>query len=202
MSKEKLIVFVKAPREGEVKTRLAATVGTRKACAVYRELVGTVLRRIGALKAVELRFTPDDAGAEIQPWLQAGWTARPQGEGDLGVRMNLAFEDSFAEGAGRVVIIGSDCPSVASADIRTAWKELSAHDVVLGPAIDGGYWLIGLRAAQAPLFEGIAWSGDQVLGQTLQRARTLGLRIQLLRILADIDTEEDWNAYVQDRERS
>jgi rSAM/selenodomain-associated transferase 1 len=200
--KKKLIVFVKAPREGEVKTRLAATAGTRKACAVYRELVGAVLRRMGALKLVELRFTPDDSGAEIQPWLQAGWTARPQGEGDLGVRMIRAFEDSFAEGARRVVIIGSDCPSAGSADIRTAWNELSAHDVVLGPAIDGGYWLIGLRAAQASLFEGIAWSGDQVLGQTLQRARTLGLRIQLLRILADIDTEEDWNAYVQDRERS
>jgi uncharacterized protein len=74
--------------------------------------------------------------------------------------------------------------------------------VVLGPAIDGGYWLIGLRAMHAGLFDGIAWSSDQVLGQTLQRAKTLGLRIQLLRILADIDTEEDWNAHVQARRRS
>ena len=74
--------------------------------------------------------------------------------------------------------------------------------MVLGPALDGGYWLIGLRAAQPPLFEGIAWSGDQVLGQTLQRAQALSLRIQLLRILADVDTEKDWNAYVQGRKRS
>jgi len=200
VSKEKLIVFVKAPREGEVKTRLAATMGTKKACAAYREMVATVLRHIGALQSVELRFAPDDAGAEIQPWLQRDWIAQPQGEGDLGTRMLRAFEDSFAAGAERVVVIGSDCPEAGSADVRTAWKELKSHDVVLGPAIDGGYWLIGLRAAQPALFEGISWSGDQVLGQTLQRARTLGVRIQLLRILADIDTEEDWNAYIQNRE--
>jgi rSAM/selenodomain-associated transferase 1 len=202
VSKEKLIVFVKAPREGAVKTRLAATVGTRKACAVYQELVETLLRRIEAIKSVELRFTPDDAGPEIQPWLHAGWTVQPQGDGDLGARLSRAFEESFAAGAERVVIIGSDCAEINSADIRTAWKELRTHEVVIGPAIDGGYWLIGLRSAQRPLFEDIAWSGDQVMGQTLQRARILGLRIQLLRILADIDTEEDWNAYVQDRRRS
>jgi len=194
--KEKLIVFVKAPRDGQVKTRLAATVGSRKACAIYCELVATLLQRIGALKEVELRFSPDDAGAEIQQWLQAGWTAQPQGDGDLGARLNRAFETSFQSGAENVVIIGSDCPEAGSSDIRAAWKELKAHDVVLGPSIDGGYWLIGLRATNARLFEEMAWSSDQVLGQTLQRARALGLRIQLLRILADIDTEEDWNAYV------
>ncbi len=200
MSKDKLIVLVKAPREGEVKTRLAATAGTRKACAVYRELVATVLQRNSALKTVELRFTPDDAGAEIQPWLRPGWTAQPQGDGDLGARMGRAFEASFAAGFERVVIIGSDCPAAGSADVRAAWKELKTHDVVLGPALDGGYWLIGLRAVHPPLFEGISWSSEAVLGQTLQRARALGLRIQLLRILADIDTEEDWNAYVQARD--
>ena len=69
----------------------------------------------------------------------------------------------------------------------------------VGPAVDGGYWLIGLRAPQPKLFEQISWSSDQVLGQTLQCARSLGLHIQLLRILTDIDTEEDWNAYVRQR---
>jgi rSAM/selenodomain-associated transferase 1 len=177
-------------------------VGSRKACVIYRELVATLLRRIGVLKAVELRFSPDDAAAEIQPWLQPGWTTEPQGDGDLGDRLARSFASAFAAGDERVVIVGSDCPEAGSADVRAAWQELKMHDVVLGPAVDGGYWLIGLRAMQAALFEGIPWSGDQVLGQTLQRAKSRGLRVQLLRILADIDTEADWNAYVQARRPS
>jgi uncharacterized protein len=91
-----------------------------------------------------------------------------------------------------VVIIGSDCVELASKDIRCAWRELKTHDVVVGPAMDGGYWLIGLRAPRPELFEGIHWSTDAVLGETLQRAKALGLRIQLLRILSDVDTAEDW----------
>jgi uncharacterized protein len=199
VSKERLIVFVKAPRPGLAKTRIAVTAGEPRAAAIHRELTATVLSRVGALAAVELRFMPDDAEAEIGPWRRQTWTAQAQGSGDLGERLRRAFEQSFASGAERVVIIGSDCPEVRSSDIRTAWKELKAHDLVVGPAIDGGYWLIGLRAAQPALFENIAWSTEAVLGETLQRARSLGLRIQLLRFLGDIDTESDWDAYVRQR---
>jgi uncharacterized protein len=116
--------------------------------------------------------------------------------------MQRAFEAAFGSGAERVVIIGSDCPEIGVADVRAAWKQLRSHDLVVGPAIDGGYWLIGLRAPQPKLFDEITWSSDQVLGQTLQRAKLLGLRVQLLRILADIDTEADWNAYVRERDSS
>ena len=202
MSKEQLIIFLKAPRPGTVKTRLAQTAGAEKACAIYREMVGTVLDRLRPIRDAQLCFAPDEAGPEIAPWLREDWTARPQGGGDLGARLQRAFESAFASGAERVVIVGSDCPAVKAADIRTAWKELKSHDLVVGPAVDGGYWLIGLRAPQPELFREIAWSSEQVLGQTLQRARTLGLRIQLLRILTDIDTEEDWNAHVRERERA
>ena len=198
MAKEQLIVFLKAPRPGTVKTRIARTAGTERACCIYRELVETVLRKLNPLKEVELRFAPDDASSEIQPWLRPGWTARPQGEGDLGARLTRAFASTFANGAERVVIIGSDCPEVKTADIRTAWKELHTHDLVVGPAVDGGYWLIGLHASQADLFRDINWSSDQVLAQTLAKARKQALRSQVLRILTDIDTEEDWNAYVSE----
>lgn len=198
MAKDQLIVFLKAPRPGTVKTRVAQTTGAERACSIYRELVETVLRKLSPLKEVELCFAPDDASSEIQPWLRPGWTARPQGEGDLGARLTRAFASTFADGAERVVIIGSDCPEVKTADIRAAWKELRTHDLVVGPAVDGGYWLIGLRTPQADLFRDISWSSDQVLAQTLAQARKQALRIQVLRILTDIDTEEDWNAYVSE----
>lgn len=191
------MVFVKAPRPGEVKTRVAQTTGAERACDVYRQLVATLLKSLSPLREVELRFAPDDAAAEIEPWLRPGWVAVPQGEGDLGARLERAFADAFAAGAERVVIVGSDCPDVKTSDVRTAWRELQTHDVAVGPAMDGGYWLIGLRAPQPELFRGIPWSSELVLGRTLERARALGLKIQLLRILSDIDTEADWNAHVR-----
>jgi rSAM/selenodomain-associated transferase 1 len=199
VAKERLIVFVKVPRLGTVKTRVAQTAGHERALKIYRELVEAVLEGIRTVPNVELHFTPADALSEIQPWLRENWTAHAQGEGDLGERMHRAFADAFASGAERVVIIGSDAPEVRTGDIRAAWKELKSHDIVVGPAIDGGYWLIGLRAPQPELFREIAWSSEQVLGQTLARAKAVGLKIQLLRILTDVDTEEDWNAYVRER---
>jgi len=191
------MVFVKAPRPGEVKTRVAQTTGAERACDVYRQLVATLLKSLSPLREVELRFAPDDAAAEIEPWLRPGWVAVPQGDGDLGARLERAFADAFAAGAERVVVIGSDCPEVKTSDVRTAWRELQTHDVVVGPAMDGGYWLIGLRAPQPELFRGMPWSSELVLGRTLERARARGLKIQLLRILSDIDTEADWNAHVR-----
>jgi rSAM/selenodomain-associated transferase 1 len=159
--------------------------------------VDRVLQGVSSIPNVELRFTPDDAAAEIQPWLRSGWTLAPQGDGDLGARLERAFGDAFAGGLERVVIIGSDCPEANAQDVRQAWAELQEHDTVIGPAADGGYWLIGLRAPQPPLFHNIEWSSAQVLARTLQRAKQLGLRVQLLRILTDVDTAGDWEAFCQ-----
>jgi len=189
---EKLIVFVKAPRPGHVKTRLAETLGAEAACAAYRRLVETQLHQLSSLPEVELRFAPDDAVAEIQPWLRPSWRARPQGDGDLGRRLRSAFAEAFAAGNKAVVIVGSDCPEVTAADIREAWRELRTFDLVVGPATDGGYWLIGLRQPQPALFEGIRWSSEFVLAETLARARARRQRIQLLRILTDVDTAKEW----------
>ncbi len=188
-------MFVKAPRPGFVKTRLAKGLGLETACQAYRHMVDAVLERMASFSEVELRFSPDDAEPEIRPWLRPAWTARPQGNGNLGQRMQAAFAETFAAGMDRVTLIGSDCPEITSGDVRQAWRELATHDVVLGPSTDGGYWLIGLKAPQPALFENVSWGSESVLAETLQRAKAAQLRIQILRILSDIDTASQWRQW-------
>ena len=192
MPEPRFIIFAKAPRAGFVKTRLAAVIGNEAACNAYRQLTETVLANLAPLPHAELRFTPDDAENEITPWLNDGWTARPQGEGDLGERMHRAF----TEANGPAIIIGSDCPQVELNDFRTAAKALLTHDAVIGPATDGGYWLIGLNAPCPALFEEIEWSTGGVLQSTLAKADEAGLSVQLLRELADVDTGADWERFM------
>jgi rSAM/selenodomain-associated transferase 1 len=196
MSEQRLIVFLKAPRPGAVKTRLAATLGASEACTAYRHLVGTLLRQLAALENVELCFSPDDAGSEILGWAQPTWGLTAQGSGDLGHRLNHAFRRAFDEGAKRVVIIGSDCPAVNASDIQEAWTALLSHEVVLGPATDGGYWLIGLRTHRPELFADVPWSTNGVLRETLERSRAARLKTRLLRELTDVDTEADWRRFL------
>lgn len=193
---ERLIVFVKAPRAGFVKTRIAEALGAEAAAAVYRTLVERVLGNLAGLSEVELRFAPDDARSEIEPWLRPGWRACPQGEGDLGARLQRAFAEAFAAGARRVVVIGSDCPEVGAEDILEAWQALASADVALGPARDGGYWLIGLAQPQPRLFADMSWSTAEVFRQTIECADALGLRVAQLRRLADVDTAVDWQNFV------
>src|SRR5262245_54625864 len=117
---QRLIVFMKAPKPGAVKTRLAKTIGVKRACAAYERFVDTVLGQMSGFSDVELRFTPSDAEREIRPFMASGWRAVPQGEGDLGERLVRAFADAFRREKGRVVVIGSDCPYVTPEDIRRA----------------------------------------------------------------------------------
>jgi len=196
MNVQRLLVFLKAPRPGAVKTRLAATLGAAEACAAYQRLVGTLLRQLASLENVDLCFAPDDAGPEIKPWAQPEWRLTAQGSGDLGCRLNRAFRRAFEDGSHRVVIIGSDCPEAGTNDVHAAWNALLSHDVVLGPATDGGYWLIGLRARRPDLFESVPWSTDGVLRETLERCRDAGLTTHLLRELSDVDTEADWRRFL------
>ena len=195
MSADRLLIFLKAPRPGHVKTRLAAALGPERATEAYRFLVETLLHRLAELPTAELRFAPDDAAAEIRAWLHPGWTLAPQGPGDLGQRLTTAFAAAFADGAERVVIIGSDCPDVSVCDIEFAWSALHTNDVVLGPATDGGYWLIGLRHPAPELFTAMPWSTPQVFAETCARCARHRLRLQLLRELTDIDEPADWQSF-------
>ena len=192
----KLIVFVKAPRPGAVKTRLAEVIGAPAAAAAYRHLVETLLNHLQGLGGVEVCFSPDDAAGEVQHWLKEGWSSSPQGDGNLGQRLQSAFRRAFQAGAKHVAIIGSDCPAVKVEDIREAWGGLQTHDVVLGPATDGGYWLIGLRQLQPNLFREVHWSSENAFAETIERVHHAGLSVQLLRELADVDTDREWRVFL------
>lgn len=199
MSAGRVIVFVKAPRPGFVKTRIAASLDDESASAIYQALVGLTLSRLSDAKDVELRFTPDDAAVEIEAWKRPGWRLRAQGDGDLGARIDRAVADAFNEGIEGVVVLGTDCPEFTLDDVAGAWNALREHEVVVGPAVDGGYWLIGMGCRQPELFTGIPWSTGQVFEVTMERARAAGLRVATLRSLRDVDTLEDWRAWLRER---
>lgn len=185
-------MLLKAPRLGTVKTRLANDLGPGAALTAYRRLVAALLDRLASLPQVDLRFAPDDAGPEIVPWLRPRWTSSLQGEGDLGARLERTFTEHFARSTSRLIVIGADCPDVSPGDIQTAWTRLDESDVVLGPATDGGYWLIGLKAPCPELFQEMPWSTDRLLAETLAKAERLRLDVATLRTLSDVDTLEDW----------
>ena len=187
-----ILLFVKHPEPGKVKTRLAATLGPVRAAEIYRTLAEEVLRRVPADTEVLVLFDPPGKAAEIAAWLRRPASALvPQVSGDLGVRLEAAFAEGFARGCDAVAAIGSDCVELTPAHFAEAWCALETHDAALGPTVDGGYYLLALRTPHPELFRDIAWSTDAVCRQTLERAEAAGLRVHLLPILSDVDTEED-----------
>ncbi|HVK57585.1 MAG TPA: TIGR04282 family arsenosugar biosynthesis glycosyltransferase, partial [Candidatus Kapabacteria bacterium] len=142
-------------------------------------------------------FSPDDAESDLRQFFPDHWKFRRQVGGELGARLQNAISESFAGGAASVIVIGSDCPYIQCSDIREASEELESLDVVFGPATDGGYWLVGLNRPAPALFEGISWGTNSVLAESLARAARLNLQVRLLRELSDIDTEQDWKAFLK-----
>jgi len=190
-----VLVFVRAPELGRVKTRLAAAIGDPAALRVYRRLAEHTLREAAALAGqgvqVRVHHTPAHAGDAVRAWLGDGPVYLPQAEGDLGARMEDAFARAFAAGAERVVIVGSDLPDLSAALLRRAFGALDAHPAVLGPARDGGYYLLGLTRPVLGIFDGIAWSTPGVLAATLDRFQAAGIEPAMLETLADVDEAED-----------
>ncbi len=201
MKSRRLTVFLKVPRPGWVKTRIAEALDPEAAAAIYRILIQRTLAALADLEHVEVRYAPDDAAKEVQPWLRREWTMVPQGDGDLGQRMAAAVGDARAAGVEEVVLIGSDCPALQPADFAAAYDALEHHDAVIGPATDGGYWLLGLgpRAADLPAvwFQDMPWSTDQVFSLTIDNAQAAGLSCHRLRELRDVDTLEDWREWLR-----
>ena len=166
-----IIVFLKAPRPGAVKTRLAQSIGPEAACKAYIEMCRSVLETLRDFNRVQIRFTPDDARQEIQQLLQPGWNSAPQGNGSLGDRMERAFQETI----GPAILIGTDCPAIEASDLDEARSALDSHPIVIGPARDGGYWLIAMREDNANLFQGINWSTQTVFVETMARAEQSNL---------------------------
>lgn len=189
-----VLIFVRAPERGRVKTRLAAGIGAEAALRVYTRLAHHAVAQALALApeaAVRVCFTPAHAGERVRRWLGEGPTYRPQGAGDLGERLERAFGEAFADGYESVLVIGSDLPDLSTTLLRHALRLLEEREAVLGPARDGGYYLLGLRRHLPELFQGIAWSTERVFAQTLARLRAAGIEPALLETLADVDVAAD-----------
>jgi rSAM/selenodomain-associated transferase 1 len=186
------LVFVRAPEAGRVKTRLAASLGAEAALRVYRRLAEHTLAEARALGGeVRVHFTPADGEAQVRAWLGDGPRYLPQAAGDLAARMEAAFRAAFDDGAERVVIIGSDLPELSAALLRRAFDALESHATVIGPARDGGYYLLGMRTMIDGLFDGIPWSTGEVLARTLDRLGAAGIEPALLDTLSDVDEVGD-----------
>ena len=190
-----VLIFVRAPERGRVKTRLAADVGDEAALRIYERLALQAINAacgLGDEAAVRVCYTPSGAGEVIRSWLgEARVEYRPQGKGDLGERMRGAFRDAFDDGADRVVIVGSDLPDMSPELLREALELLDRHPAVLGPALDGGYYLLGLRNPLPNVFRAIPWSTDRVLATTLARFAKAGVDPELLAPRNDVDTADD-----------
>ena len=189
-----VMIFVRAPVAGTVKTRLAADVGDAAALAVYRELTERAVyaaRELGPRATTRVLFTPRHARISVVQWLGTGMDYRAQGRGSLGVRLQRAFADGFSEGFRRLVVIGSDLPAISPALLRDAIGALEENEAVIGPAADGGYYLLGLRRPVPALFRDVPWSTSEVCAATLERLRAGGVSPRILSTMQDVDTAAD-----------
>jgi rSAM/selenodomain-associated transferase 1 len=189
-NKKMLLLFVRNPELGKVKTRLAASVGPEKALEIYLHLLQHT-RQVTQELPVQKRVYYSGAVHMHDLWPNEQYQKRAQPTGDLGQRMEAAFESAFAEGYSSVVIIGSDCLQLTSEIILRAYKELEQHEVVIGPALDGGYYLLGMNHLHPELFRDKRWSTERVFPETLYDIERLHLSHALLPRLSDIDYVED-----------
>ncbi len=201
---EQIIVFTRYPEPGRTKTRLIPAVGPQGAAELQRQMTEHTLRRVRALArqrplAVEIRYEGGRDGL-MSRWLGVGLSYRRQGEGDLGVRLKRAFEEAFRAGRHRVIAIGADCPGLTAELMAEAFDHLRRSDVVLGPARDGGYYLMGLRRPIPQLFDGISWGTARVLEETQEVIRRLGLSFHRLTVLDDVDRPQDLAIWDRERE--
>lgn len=189
MGKDSLLIFTRNLIYGKVKTRLAAGIGNDEALMVYQSLIkhtASVTKNIDATRIVyysEFIATGDAWDNTYLKNVQKG--------ADLGERMSNAFNDVLNAGNTKSVIIGTDCCDLTEAIITEAFEALSKYEVVIGPAVDGGYYLIGMKSHLHQLFENMTWSTDTVLSETIARCNKLGSAYFLLPVLNDIDDEKD-----------
>ena len=184
---ELLIIMARSAELGKVKSRLAKTIGEERALEVYSKLLSHTIQ---CAKDSGFKIKIFVAG-DINYFENGNLDFELQSGGDLGTKMKDAFLRSFSEGHDWIVMIGTDCFEMNSDTIRGAFHAFALHDIVLGPAKDGGYYLIGMKKMHDELFESMPWSTDFLLIKTIEKARLLGLSIATLPIKNDIDEEKD-----------
>ncbi|MFP4597833.1 MAG: TIGR04282 family arsenosugar biosynthesis glycosyltransferase [Persicimonas sp.] len=193
-----VVVFAKAPRAGRVKTRMGASIGEERATALYRCFLDDIAEQVGALAdeldqpvSPLLAYAGDPQHEGFGGFRDAGFALIEQRGPDLGARLRSVVERCFAAAAKRVIIIGTDSPTLLQRHFRAALDALEHNDVVVGPSFDGGYYMIGLDAPHTSVFDNIEWSTPQVYGQTLRHARAAGLLCESLEFWYDADTIAD-----------
>ena len=192
-----LLVMTRLPREGRNKTRLIPALGAAGATAFHDRLARHAVALASSFCTVEnnrklMIHIEGGTSAKARDWLgDHTLNFREQSDGDLGKRMETAATEAFAGGAEKVIVIGSDCPSLDESTLSEAERRLDGHDLVFGPALDGGYYLIGLRKPCPEVFANIPWGGVSVLAASLEAARVHNRDTALLQPLADVDLPED-----------
>jgi len=191
----RLILFTRYPKPGRAKTRLIPALGAEGAAALQRRMSETIVARMVRFAGqypvgLEIRYTDGNRQA-MAAWLSGDIPCLDQGGGGLADRLRRAFAVAFAQGSRRVVVVGADCPGLSPALFAQAFGALESRELVLGPAMDGGYYLVGLSRPAPALFAGIPWGTGEVLAATLKQAHELNLSTHLLEPLADVDRQED-----------
>jgi rSAM/selenodomain-associated transferase 1 len=189
-----LIIFVKQPEKGKVKSRLSVALDEHTVLDLYKCFVEDLLQTVkeSSFKPV-IAFYPADKGDSVRSWLGSEYRYVPQTGDELGERMKNAFLRAFAQGYSRVVLIGSDFPDLPAEIIKDAFASLNDHNAAIGPAWDGGYYLIGFRDGgfSSRIFDDIPWSTAAVFARTMEILREEGCEVRQLRIWRDIDRPED-----------
>ncbi len=197
-SEEILLVFLRYPEPGKVKTRLIPALGEVGAAETYRRLTERVVRTVVAVDRPGLLpiayVEPLERVGDVRSWLGEELDTLGQPTGDLGERLSYGFSWAFDRGADRVAAIGTDCIELTSEGIEEAFERLRHSDGVVGPACDGGYYLIGLSRPLPEVFHDIPWSSDRTASVTLERFEKAGASVDRLEPLRDIDTWEDLEA--------
>lgn len=196
--KTHLGVFAKYWEPGKVKTRLAEDTNDDFAAHLYEAFVKTTLERLtGCAETQTLVITPSENLRDFALILPPDWTLTSQVEGDLGNRMQAFFQYAIEHQSEKTILVGTDSPTLPIEIVHKAFQILEHTDCVLGPALDGGYYLVGCRDTPPPIFQNIDWSSDQVLSQTCAALESVGISYDLLPPWIDIDTIDDLNS-IQD----
>ncbi|PHS01812.1 MAG: hypothetical protein COA78_22275 [Blastopirellula sp.] len=185
-------LFAKAWTPGKVKTRLAQTIGDQAAASIYQTFVETIVARLsGIADQTVIAYSPADQQPLFQQLPVDTWNLQPQGEGDLGQRLEHYFSSAFKAGAKQVVLIGTDSPDLPVDYVNKAFALLAQTDVVIGPSDDGGYYLVGMSQFRPDIFADIPWSTETVFDATLQRLDEHQIPFRELPMWYDVDTQQD-----------
>ncbi|AFY39631.1 Protein of unknown function DUF2064 [[Leptolyngbya] sp. PCC 7376] len=191
MNPNHLIIFTRYPVAGTTKTRLIPALGAEGAAALQKQLTEHTLRQVEGLTADTTIYFSGGTLPQMQSWLGDHWHFQPQSGDDLGDRLIHAIQQSKNKGYQRTVVIGIDCPEITTDILKQAFTAIETHDVVLGEATDGGYYLVGLQELIPELFKEMQWGIETVLAETLQRIEVMSLLVNVLQPLNDIDYPED-----------